>query len=201
MLLEKVCLAQNLNNSEAFRTQWQNLRWHPGDDIHLFFTTFEQAIVSICNSHCTGEEAVQDPDKVFRLREALPLDYSEKLLWDAYRYSKGHENYPKYPLCKIDVTTYISNENKKISEETRVAKALSSQRTTTTNAYPRGNKGKKQQYDKKQTTTHTTHIRSTTDKKRCYNCDSEAHLLGCVESGPAFVASRDGPAFGRVLLD
>jgi hypothetical protein len=178
VLLEKICLAQNLNNSEAFRTQWQNLRWHPGDDIHQFFIRFEQAIASICNAHCTGDDAVQDPDKVFRLKMALPKVYSEKLLWHAWKYSKENPAYPKYATCKSDVTVYISNENKMdadAAEETRVGNALSAQRNTDT---PKGNRGGKPRHEKKQTTTtSTTQVRSPGAPRHCYNCDSALHLV------------------------
>jgi hypothetical protein len=99
LLLEKVCTRNSVNNVEALRTEWQDLRYRDGDCIFGFFNRFDALVKNIDRASGTGE-AIRDWDKVYRLRQALPEPKARQILVTAFAYDRTEKEYPSYDWCK-----------------------------------------------------------------------------------------------------
>ncbi|KAJ1432433.1 hypothetical protein B484DRAFT_462125 [Ochromonadaceae sp. CCMP2298] len=106
LLMEKVCMKRAMNNAEAHRTRWYELKYLLGGDIFGFFNEFEEMKDNILQA--TGEEeSIKDPDMVYRLREAMPESISKVVLLDTHTLTKEDPDYPKYTPCKNKVVNYV----------------------------------------------------------------------------------------------
>jgi hypothetical protein len=95
LLMEKVCMKRVMNNAEAHRTRWYELKFVLEGDIFGFFNEFEEMKDNILQA--TGEEDnIKDPDIVYRLREAMPESISKVVLLDTHTLTltKEDEDYP-----------------------------------------------------------------------------------------------------------
>jgi hypothetical protein len=185
LLLEKVCLKQNINNAELYRTQWADLKYDPSECVYEFFNEFEQAITNINDSStglAEGEEAVKDYDKTFRLREALPTDIAQTVMLEAYMHTHADPEYPLYSSAKSRTVTYMTNflSNEYDNEPNREGRAMIAQRERA--ADRRGQHTDAKDGDKKKR--HQKPTKSGGHKKKtvltaatfCYNCSDKNHL-------------------------
>ncbi|KAJ1414613.1 hypothetical protein B484DRAFT_467348 [Ochromonadaceae sp. CCMP2298] len=108
ILLEKVCTKNSVNNVEALRTDWQELRYKEGDCVFAFFNRFDALIKIIDRASGVGDK-IRDWDKIYRLRQALPLKEARSILVTAFTHERTDKEYPSYDWCKRVTTNYYRN--------------------------------------------------------------------------------------------
>ncbi|KAJ1428869.1 hypothetical protein B484DRAFT_463552 [Ochromonadaceae sp. CCMP2298] len=170
LLMEKVCLKRAMNNAEAHRTRWYELKYLLGGNIFGFFNEFKEMKDNILQA-TAEEESIKDPDMVYRLREAMPESISKVVLLDTHTLTKENADYPKYTPCKNKVVNYVcyvlyTNQN---YEKSSVGTALLSTRESP-DVYRQKKAGKPKA--------------TTAPVGKCYNCDSTDHLANACPNDP-----------------
>ncbi|KAJ1410202.1 hypothetical protein B484DRAFT_402982, partial [Ochromonadaceae sp. CCMP2298] len=97
LLLETVCNRSALDNSETYRTQLVEHTYVTGECIFSWFVIFDELVKNI---NRTGGNSFKDSDMVYRLRQNIPSETSERLLVSAHAHKAGEPEYPLYAWCK-----------------------------------------------------------------------------------------------------
>ncbi|KAJ1410125.1 hypothetical protein B484DRAFT_403018, partial [Ochromonadaceae sp. CCMP2298] len=109
LLLETVCNRSALDNSETYRTQLVEHTYVTGECIFSWFVIFDELVKNI---NRTGGNSFKDSDMVYRLRQNIPSETSERLLVSAHAHKAGEPEYPLYAWCKKVVTTFLGDKTK-----------------------------------------------------------------------------------------
>ncbi|KAJ1383901.1 hypothetical protein B484DRAFT_461601, partial [Ochromonadaceae sp. CCMP2298] len=146
LLLETVCTRSALDNSESYRAQLVNHHYEKGDCIFSWFVTFDDLVKNI---NRTGSGSFKDSDMVYRLRENLPSETSERILTAAHAHKAGEPEYPTFAWCKRVVTTFLGDKTKvNHDEEYNGASAFLTQQSRGVKP-PRGGKPRSTKHNNK----------------------------------------------------
>ncbi|KAJ1387948.1 hypothetical protein B484DRAFT_460772, partial [Ochromonadaceae sp. CCMP2298] len=119
---------------------WQELRYKDGDCVFTFLNRFDALIKNIDRASGTGDK-IRDWDKVYRLRQSLPLKDARTILVTAFTHERTDSEYPSYDWCKRVTTNYyrhVSTVNNNNDDDDSPGNAYSIRQSDNRN--PRGGK-------------------------------------------------------------